>query len=118
MPLRRIPIHRVSTRPSLLFGADREMVLMLTLVTAILTVWAMNWVAFVVGVILWGLGLWALRMMAKADPLMRHLYVRARRYKRFYPPRSTPWRTPPSPSWFSRAINALSQQSNDHLTHH
>jgi type IV secretion system protein VirB3 len=30
--------------------------------------------------------------MAKADPLMRQVYFRHRRYRTYYPARSTPWR--------------------------
>ena len=46
---------------------------------------------------LFGVGLWfgalfACRLMAKADPKMRHVYLRHRRYKKYYPPRSTPFR--------------------------
>ena len=36
--------------------------------------------------------LFALRLMAKADPKLRHVYLRHRRYKPYYPARSTPFR--------------------------
>lgn len=116
--LRRIPIHRVATRPTLLLGVDREMLLFLTLVVGILTVWAMNWIAAGIGGAVWVAGLGALRLMAKSDPLLRRVYVRARRYKPYYPARSTPWRKPPSSSWVSVALNALFLRSNDPFTHY
>jgi hypothetical protein len=34
----------------------------------------------------------SLRKMAKADPLMRHVYLRQLRYARYYPARGRPWR--------------------------
>ena len=34
----------------------------------------------------------ALRMMAKADPLTRQVYVRHMRYRHHYRPTSSPWR--------------------------
>ncbi len=34
----------------------------------------------------------ALRLMAKADPLMRQVYLRHIKYRSYYRPTSTPWR--------------------------
>lgn len=114
--LRRIPIHRVATRPMLLWGVDRQMALFLTLVVGILTVWAMNWLAAGIGVTVWVAGLGVLRLMAKADPLLRNVYVRARQYRRYYPARSTPWRIAPAASGFSRWVNSVSKSFNDSIT--
>jgi type IV secretion system protein TrbD len=113
---RRVPIRRVAARPALILGADREMVLMLSLIVGICTVWAMNWVAFGIGVTFWGLGLWAFRAMAKVDPWLRHLFIRSRRYQKFYPARSTPWRQPPAASWLERALKLVFRY--DHRTHY
>jgi type IV secretion system protein VirB3 len=44
------------------------------------------------GVGLWVVALFLFRLMAKADPRMRHVYMRHRRYKAYYPARSTPFR--------------------------
>ena len=33
-----------------------------------------------------------LRLMAKADPKLRYVYLRQLLYKPYYPARSTPWR--------------------------
>jgi type IV secretion system protein VirB3 len=87
-------------------------------VVGIFTVWALNWVAAGIGITVWGLGVGTLRLMAKADPILRHVYPRALRYKRYYPARSTPWRKPPSSSWFSVVRNALSLQSHAQRTHY
>ena len=48
--------------------------------------------ATVFGLLLWSGALYALRKLAKADPSMRHVYLRWLRYKPYYPPRSTPYR--------------------------
>ena len=37
--------------------------------------------------------LYLLRLMAKNDPQLRHVYLRHRRYKAFYPARSTPFKS-------------------------
>jgi len=44
------------------------------------------------GMILWLGSLYLLRLMAKADPQMRVVYLRHRRYQRYYPAQSTPFR--------------------------
>ena len=52
----------------------------------------MTWFSAVYGLLLWFGGLAILRSMAKSDPLMRKVYLRHRLYRKYYPPRSTPWR--------------------------
>lgn len=44
------------------------------------------------GLLLWIAALQILRLMAKADPKMRYVYLRQRRYRKYYAPRSTPFR--------------------------
>ena len=48
--------------------------------------------ATVFGVLLWIVALYLLRLMAKSDPKMRAVYMRHRKYKTYYPARSTPFR--------------------------
>ena len=48
--------------------------------------------ATVFGLALWFAALFVLRLMAKADPKLRHVYLRHRRYRGYYPARSTPFR--------------------------
>lgn len=92
MALRTTPIRRIGSRTSLLMGGDRELVLISGLLAATLIFVAFDWMAFFYGVGLWFFALWVLRKMGKADPLMRHVYLRNRLYKSYYPPRSTPYR--------------------------
>ena len=90
--LLRSPIHRALSRPSLLIGADRELVLLTGLAAAILIFVVLTWYAALIGTLLWFVVLAALRMMAKADPMMRRIYLRHIRYRAIYRPTSSPWR--------------------------
>ena len=49
--------------------------------------------AGIFGIAMWFAALYAFRLMAKADPKMRFVYMRQRLYKKYYPARSTPFRT-------------------------
>lgn len=92
MALRTIPIRRAGNRHNLFMGGDRELVMFSGLLAAILVFAAQDWRAFVIGIALWFVSLWTLRLMAKADPMMRQVYLRQRRYKPYYPARATPFR--------------------------
>jgi type IV secretion system protein VirB3 len=76
----------------LFLGGDRELVLFTGLVAFALTVPSFQWASIVTGIALWLVALALLRKLAKADPLMRHVYLRQLRYRRYYPARSKPWR--------------------------
>jgi type IV secretory pathway TrbD component len=92
MALRTIPICRAGNRHSLFMGGDREMVLFSGLLAAILIFAAQDWRAAFAGIVLWFFAVWIFRLMAKADPQMRQVYLRQRLYKAYYPARSTPFR--------------------------
>jgi len=92
MALRTVPIRRAGNRENLFMGGDRELVMFAGLLAGALIFSAQEIRATVFGLGLWFGGLFALRIMAKADPKMRHVYLRHRRYKAYYPPRSTPFR--------------------------
>ena len=90
--LSRSPVHRALSRPNLLMGADRELVLLSALAAVILTFVVLTWYAALFGIAIWMIAIAALRMMAKADPLMRRVYTRHVSYKAFYRATSSPWR--------------------------
>jgi len=73
-------------------GCDREMVMMSGLMAGALIFSAQQWKATIFGLLLWFSSLFLLRLMAKSDPKMRAVYMRHRRYKTYYPARSTPFR--------------------------
>jgi type IV secretion system protein TrbD len=72
-------------------GGDREMVMFSGLLSAALIFTALEWRATLFGIALWCSALFVLRLMAKADPKMRGVYMRHRTYKKYYPARSTPF---------------------------
>ena len=92
MAMRQIPIRRAGNRENLFMGGDRELVMFTGLLAGALIFSAQDMRATVFGIVLWFGALYALRIMAKSDPKMRHVYLRHRRYKTFYPARSTPFR--------------------------
>ena len=85
-------IHRALSRPTLLWGADRELVLMAGLMTAILIFVLLTVTTAILGAALWMVVVGLLRMMAKADPEMRRIYLRQLKYHHHYLPTSSPWR--------------------------
>ncbi len=90
--LSRSRIHRALSRPNLLLGADRELVLLTGLAAIILIFVVLTWYAALFGMAIWIVVVGALRMMAKADPMMRRVYARHIGYRVSYRPTSTPWR--------------------------
>jgi len=91
MALRSIPIRRVGNRANLVMGGDRELVLFTGLLSFALIFSAMELRATVFGILLWTFAIAIFRRMAKSDPNLRFVYLRNRIYKRYYPPRSTPF---------------------------
>lgn len=92
MTLRTIPIRQSGNRVTLFLGGDRELVMFSGLLSAILVLATQDWLAGIIGIVLWFLSLKILRLMAKSDPQMRAIYLRQRRYQSYYAPRSTPFR--------------------------
>lgn len=92
MALRAIPIRRAGNRDNLFMGGDRELVMFSGLLAFALIFSAQELRATIVGLLLWFGALFACRLMAKADPKLRFVYIRHRKYKSYYPARSTPYR--------------------------
>lgn len=90
--LERNAIHRALSRPNLLLGADRELVLLTGLAAIILIFVVLTLYSALLGVAVWTLVVSVLRMMAKADPMMRQIYLRHIFYRPGYRATSGPWR--------------------------
>ncbi|CAM3782043.1 conjugal transfer protein TrbD (plasmid) [Agrobacterium radiobacter] len=90
--LHRNRIHRALSRPNLLMGADRELVLITGLAATILIFVVLTIYSALFGAAIWIVVIGVLRMMAKADPLMRQVYVRHLSYRPYYRPTTSPWR--------------------------
>ena len=90
--LQRNRIHRALSRPNLLMGADRELVLITGLAAIILIFVVLTIYSALFGIAVWIVVVGVLRMMAKADPMMRKVYVRHISYKSTYKATTSPWR--------------------------
>ncbi len=90
--LQRNRIHRALSRPSLLMGADRELLLLTGLAAVILIFVVLTVYSAIVGIAVWIVIAGVLRMMAKADPLMRKVYIRHISYRPYYKATTSPWR--------------------------
>ena len=86
---REIVIHQSANRPHLLLGGDRELVLFAALLSAMLVFALVTWWGVLAGILLWFLAIAVLSRMGKADPLLRHVYLRHLRYQAFYPAKSS-----------------------------
>ena len=95
MALRAIPIRRAGNRDNLFMGGDRELVMFSGLMGFALVFSAQELRASVFGLLLWLAALFVCRLMAKSDPKLRFVYLRHRKYKMYYPARSTPFRQNP-----------------------
>lgn len=84
-------IYRFGWRPVLFMGGDRELVLLTALFSGIIMFYSFDLVLFIIAFILFMVSLKAFRMIAKADPLMKNVYLRHTKYKGIYLARSTPY---------------------------
>ena len=85
---REIPFHPSANRPHLVLGGDRELVLGAALLTAVLAFAVSTWWSFALAIVLWLTSVAILARMGKADPMLRHVYLRHVRYAGFYPAKS------------------------------
>lgn len=90
--LRRTYMPRALSRPRLVLGGERELVLMSGLLTVGIAFVAVNWVAGAYAAIMFPLALFWLRRLAKTDPMMSKVYLRHLKYQTYYPARATAWR--------------------------
>ncbi len=85
---REITIHQSANRPNLLLGGDREVVLVAIMIAVGLAFSLASWWGIGLAVMFWLGSIGALQRMGKADPLLRHVYLRHIRYLAFYPAKS------------------------------
>ncbi len=86
---RRTTIHASLTRPLLLAGAERELVLMNgTAIAALIFGVGFHWASVTMAIVFATVGHWALTRVAKHDPQMSRIYIRHVRYQEYYPARA------------------------------
>ena len=81
---RELTIHPSMHRPRLILGADRELVIFVGLISAILVFALATWWTILAGILLWLAGVALLVRMGKEDLLMRNVYLRHVKYQAFY----------------------------------
>ncbi len=83
--LRQLPIRRSLTRPILLGGGERKLVMInCTLIISLIFGIGINQYTLGCAAFLAVFGQWALIQMAKADPLMSQIYLRHIQYHDYY----------------------------------
>ena len=82
-------IHQSANRPHLILGGDRELVLFAGLTAVCLGFTVATWWGVLIGIVFWLAAVAVLARMGKADPLLRHVYLRHIRYRAFYPAKSS-----------------------------
>jgi type IV secretion system protein TrbD len=85
---REVIIHQSVNRPNLVLGGDRELVLVTIMVSFSLAFSLASWWGVILSVVFWIAAMAALQRMGKADPLLRHVYLRHVRYRGFYAAKS------------------------------
>ena len=85
---REITIHQSANRPNQIFGGDRELVLVSVLVAVSLAFSLASLWGVALSVGFWVSTIAVFQRMGKADPMMRHVYMRHIRYRSFYPAKS------------------------------
>ena len=75
-------LYEVGSRRILILGCDREMILIAGVLCFVLAFAGMNLSYLICSICLWAFSLSLLRMMAKADPLMRFKVIRHIHYAR------------------------------------
>ena len=86
---RRAPIHLALTRPLLLAGAERELVLVNgTIIAALIFGVGFYWASLTMAILLATVGHLGLTRAAKHDPQLSRVYVRHIRYQEYYPARA------------------------------
>jgi type IV secretory pathway TrbD component len=85
---REITIHQSANRPNQILGGDRELVLVSILIAVSLAFSLATWWGVLLSIAFWVSSVAVFQRMGKADPVMRHVYMRHIRYRPFYPAKS------------------------------
>ena len=78
------PIHQSLLRSQSFLGCDRELTMFLVFITLTISLSTLNLKSCLLGLISFITGFFFLHLMAKNDLLLRKIYLRYFRYKKFY----------------------------------
>lgn len=90
--MRMLPIHQSLHRHAHVLGAERELVMTAGLVALLVGVGGLTVLSGVSAVGFWLVAVFALRRMAKADPIMSRVWLRHIKQQDFYAAKSGRWR--------------------------
>ncbi len=89
--LQRADIYSALNKPNLIFGADRELILMTGVISFALFFTGLTMVTTLTAIAILFINSFFLKMMARTDPLMRNIFIKQTKYDKFYYARSTPF---------------------------
>lgn len=81
----RIPIHKALTQPVLIAGAERELTILVSFMTAIVWVAGKDFFALILAVTIWFVGNLFSRAAAKEESQRTKIFARHIKYKKYYP---------------------------------
>jgi len=85
MELRAVPLHQSLIRPTLVLGADRDLIFALYMLVAIfLLALPWTWITVCMSALIAGIGHPALILLCKFDPDWRRVVIRHLRYQPVY----------------------------------
>ncbi|MDL2279245.1 VirB3 family type IV secretion system protein [Desulfovibrio sp. OttesenSCG-928-G11] len=90
--MRTIPIHQSLHRHNHVLGAERELVMTSGLMALLVGIGGLTAVSIGTAVSFWLLAVFALRKMAKADPIMSKVWFRHIKQQDFYAAKPSRWR--------------------------
>lgn len=79
------PVHQALLRPDIIAGCERKLFFVLSGITTVLVLLGQTWLTAAVGVVVWFVGIACLRAMAKSDPWLSQVYLKATKYRWHYP---------------------------------
>ena len=89
---RVLPIHQSLHRHAHVLGAEREPVMTAALIALLVGIGGLTAISAIAAASFWIIAVFALRRMAKADPVMSRVWLRHIRQQDFYPAKANRWR--------------------------
>jgi len=86
-----VTVHRSLTRPMLVLGCERELVMMLAMIAGIFIVSLFQLWAAILGVTLWVVGVFFLQRMGSKDPQLSKTFFRSLKFGQLLRAQSTPF---------------------------
>jgi type IV secretion system protein VirB3/type IV secretion system protein VirB4 len=86
---RALPIHQSLHRHAHVLGAEREPVMTAALIALLVGVGGLTAISAIAAASFWIIAVFALRRMAKADPVMSRVWLRHIKQQDFYPAKAS-----------------------------